>query len=142
MKILLGLLGVLALAVFGYWFNMTQFSNPRVADELVDNPTGERAARVMWLTYDGRSIPVNYLREGNKVFAGADGPWWRAFRGNGASVTVLVKGESLSGHATVVLDDQDYVKDVFSRLRPNAPECLPDWANGKLVVISLPDSDE
>ena len=137
MKIFLGLLGVLVVALFGYWFNITQIANPRVADELLDDPMGERAARVMLLTYDGRSIPVNYLREGDKVFAGADGPWWRAFRGKGAPVTVLVKGESLAGHATVVLDDPDYVKDVFSRLRPNAPEWLPVWTNGKLVVIDL-----
>ena len=29
------------------------------------------------------------------------------------------------------------IDDVFARLRPAAPEWLPDWLNGKLVVISL-----
>ena len=55
-------------------------TNEKVARELREVPDGERAARVMLLTFpDGRELPVNYLREGNQVFAGADGRWWRAF---------------------------------------------------------------
>jgi len=43
-------------------------------------------------------------------------------------------------YAVVVLDDQAYVDDVFSRLRPTVPKWLPDWLNGKLVVVTLSDS--
>jgi hypothetical protein len=86
---------------------------------------------------DGRTLPVNYLREGDKVFAGADGRWWRAFREGDVPVTVLVKGETLSGRASAVLDDPEYTEDVFSRLRPTVPKWLPDALNGVLVVVTL-----
>jgi hypothetical protein len=113
-------------------------SNPRVTDTLRSDPTGERAGIVMLLTFpDGRTIPVNYLREGDTVFAGADGPWWREFRDGGAPVTLLIRGETLAGHATVILDDPQYTSEVFRRLRPKAPSWLPAWLNGKLVVITL-----
>ena len=116
--------------------------NPRVTEELRRDPMGERASIVMLLRFaDGRQIPVNYLREGDEVYVGADGPWWRRFRDGGESVTLEIRGETLSGHAVVVLDDPDRVRDVFSRLRPTVPSWLPAWLNGKLVVISLaPDA--
>lgn len=132
------ILGVLAIVIVGYGFYQLQVANPKVADELVRDPQGPRAQKVMMLTFaDGKSIPVNYLREGNRVFVGADGPWWRSFRGEGAPVTLLIKGETLTGQAVAVLDDPAYTKDVFSRLRPTVPKWLPDWLNGKLVVITL-----
>ena len=91
----------------------------------------------MLLTFpDGRQLPVNYLREGDKVFAGADGRWWRAFRDGGAPVTMLIQGQTLSGHATLELDDQAYIDDVFARLRP-AASWVPQWLDAKLVVITL-----
>ena len=138
MKILIAIVGMLAVLIFGYVGYSMFINNPRVVDDLRTNPEGERAARVLLLSYgENRSIPVNYLREGNTVFLGADGSWWRSFSGEGAPVTMLIKGETLEGHATVVLDDPVYIEDVFSRLRPNVPEWLPDWANGKLVVIAI-----
>jgi hypothetical protein len=86
---------------------------------------------------DGRIYPVNYLREGNLVFMGIDGRWWRAFVDGDASVQMLIQGERLSGRARVVLDDQAYVDEILARLRPKAPSWLPAWLNGKLVVITL-----
>ena len=113
-------------------------TNEKVARELREVPDGERAARVMLLTFpDGRELPVNYLREGNQVFAGADGRWWRAFREGGVPVKVLIKGEEHSGRARTVLDDPEYTRDVFERLRPNVPKWLPDWLDAYLVVIDL-----
>ena len=106
--------------------------------ELKQNPMGKRAERTMLLMFSGgKMIPVNYLREGNRVYAGADGWWWRAFDGEGSAVTMLIQGEVLAGHATVLLDDQEFIDAVFSRLRPTVPEWLPDWANGKLVIVDL-----
>ena len=81
--------------------------------------------------------PVNYLREGNLVFMGIDGRWWREFLDEGAPVEMLIRGERLAWHARTILDDPGYKADVFGRLRPTVPEWLPDWLNGKLVVISL-----
>lgn len=37
----------------------------------------------------------------------------------------------------VVLDDPEYTRDLFSRLRPSAPKWLPDWLNAYLIVIDL-----
>ena len=50
---------------------------------------------------------------------------------------MIIRGLEFRGHGRVVLDDPTYVEDVFSRLRPTVPEWLPDWLNGKLVVITL-----
>lgn len=132
-----GLLGLLVVAV-AYRTLTVDATNERVAEEIRNNPTGERAARAMliWLE-DGTMYPVNYLHEGDQVFMGIDGRWWRAFRGEGAPVRMLIKGEHYQGHARVVLDDPDYTEAVFARLRPTVPEWLPDWLNGKLVVITL-----
>ena len=66
--------GALALLVFGYWLYTEQIANPRVVRELIEQPDGERARKAMLLTLpSGRRIPVNYLREEGKVYAGADG---------------------------------------------------------------------
>tara|TARA_B100001964_G_scaffold215058_1_gene253174 strand:- start:360 stop:794 length:435 start_codon:yes stop_codon:yes gene_type:complete len=115
--------------------------NRQVAEEVTSNPDGERAGIVTLLTLpDGKQIPVNYLQEEDKVFLGADGPWWRVFRNGGADVILLIRGRSLKGNAVVVLDDPEYTHEVFARLRPKAPAWLPDWLNGKLIVISLESS--
>ena len=129
----------LVLGVFiGYRVATLDDRNAKVAEDIRNNPDGDRAKRSMLLTLaDGTMYPVNYLKEDPLVFMGIDGLWWREFRGDGAPVTMLIRGEVLSGHAKVVLDDQAYVDDIFARLRPTAPEWLPDWANGKLVVITL-----
>ena len=51
----------------GLFFRM-QSVNEEVARELRANPTGERAQIVMLLSYADRTLPVNYLRENDKVF--------------------------------------------------------------------------
>lgn len=125
-----------------FWLGMKTYYavvvNESVTEELRQNPGGERAALVMLLTFpDGRELPVNYLREGNQVFAGADGQWWRAFRDGAVPVKLYIRGEELSGRARTIMDDPQYTKDVFERLRPNVPKWLPDWLNAHLVVIDL-----
>lgn len=138
MRLALIAAAIMALLIAGYVAYVTMIGNPRVVTDLKEHPMGERAERAMLLTFpDGKTIPVNYLREDNRVYAGADGGWWRAFEGEGATVTLLIQGEALTGHATVELGDQEFIDDVFSRLRPTVPEWLPDWANGKLVIVDL-----
>lgn len=132
-RILLIVGAVLALGVAGVFLYFEYFANPRIARELADDPNGERAQKVMLLTLpSGRAIPVNYLREGDRVYAAADGTWWKELVGEGLRVTVLVRGETLTGRARAVVDDAAYTKDVFSRLRPTA---LPGF--GTLVEIRL-----
>ena len=80
--------------------------NPRVLAELQTNPQCERAAIAMQITLpDGKQLPVNYLREGNIVYMGVDGFWWRQLLSNDAPVSLLIKGQVLTGRASVVLDD-------------------------------------
>ena len=132
------LLAVLLVLAAGYRVATMDARNAAVAEDIRMNPDGDRAQRSMliWLA-DGRMYPVNYLREGNLVFMGIDGLWWRAFREPGQAVTMLIRGEELHGHALVNLHDPAYKADVFSRLRPTVPKWLPDFLNGKLVVITL-----
>jgi len=88
---------------------------------------------VMLLTLpSGKELPVNYLREGNTVYAAADFPWWRELRGGGGRGSVLIRGEVLPGYVRVVEDDPELRASVFERLRPTAVS----WA-GTLVVIDL-----
>ena len=119
--------------------NLTrEMTNARVAEEIRHEPEGERAARTMLLTMeDGRMYPVNYLYEGNKVFMGIDGFWWREFADEAKPVSMYIKGETYTGQALTILDRPEYIKDVFSRLRPTVPKWLPDALNGKLVEITL-----
>lgn len=113
-------------------------TNARVIQEVTNNPGGERAARTMIVTLaDGRVYPVNYLKEGNLVFMGIDGRWWRVFQRAGQTVNMVIKNQTSSGNCKVILDNQPCVDQVFARLRPKAPSWLPAWLNGKLVVIEL-----
>jgi hypothetical protein len=142
MKIALIVAATLALLIVGYWIYTVQIANPRVVRELIEHPEGERAGRVMLLTLpSGRRIPVNYYRENNReddlVYAGADGSWWKETVGDGHSVTVLVRGETLRGVARTVVDDPAYTKQIFKKLRPNAIEGF-----GRLVEIRLEQRTE
>jgi hypothetical protein len=130
---------VVAVAVLAIWLpQRVERTNASVIAEIQTNPGGERAVRSMVITLaDGRVYPVNYLREGNLVFMGIDGRWWRAFQGAGQQVEMLIQGQRLTGLAKVELDDQAYIDEIFARLRPKVPSWLPNWLNGKLVAITL-----
>jgi len=109
------------------------WANARVIQELRDEPQGARAQKVMLLTLpSGKAIPVNYLREGDTVYAAADFPWWRELRGASGRGSVLVRGETLHGHVRAETDDPELRASVFARLRPSAPS----WT-GTLVVVEL-----
>lgn len=134
-RIALICLGVLGLTALAFYLYTNSIANPRVLGELREEPDGERARKVMGLTLpDGRTLPVNYLEENGRVYAGADGSWWKSLQGDGVPVTVLIRGKERSGLARAITDDPDYTKDVFSRLRPTA---LPGF--GTLVEIRFED---
>ena len=132
---------VIPLSVFFYFYIATVFvGNPRVIAELQSEPDGQLSDLVGILTLpDERKIPVNYLHRNKQVFLGADGPWWRDFRGDGAEVAVWIKGNEFRGIATVKLGDSATKDRVFPIIRPRVPEWLPDFLNAKLVVIQLYD---
>ncbi len=130
-------IAALALLVSGGLLYFEYFANPRILRELIEDPDGELAQRVMLVTLpSGRRIPVNYLRESNRVYAAADGRWWKELVGDDFPVTVLVRGETLTGQARAVLDDPAYTKAVFARLRPNA---VPGF--GTLIEVRLDEAD-
>ena len=138
LRVVLLAVAALVLLAVGYLLYAHFIGNPRVARELLEHPDGERAKKVMLLTLpSGRRLPVNYLREGDRVYAGADGPWWRELVGDGVPVTVLVRGETLSGSGRAVRDDPAYTKRVFAKLRPSA---VPGF--GTLVEIRLDDETD
>jgi hypothetical protein len=131
-------IAVLALLFGGVIVYFSAFANPRIEAELRRAPDGEHARKVMLLALpSGRTLPVNYLREGATLYAGADGSWWRELRGAGAPVELFVRGETLRGHALAIEDDPGRTRDVFDRLRPSVPRWLPDALNGVLVEIQL-----
>lgn len=130
--------GVLALGFLALRAYYVLVANPAVAEQLQEDPDGVRAGIVMLLTLpDGRVLPVNYLRDGDRVYAGADGRWWRALRDGDVPVKLLIRGKRHSGRAHVVLDDAEFKRDVFQRLRPDVPKWLPGWLDAELVVIDL-----
>lgn len=140
MKVLyigLAILSFLIVALPLVFYVQTKLGNPGVIQMLVDDPNGERAQKVMLMTLpSGRRLPVNYLRENGRVYAGADGRWWKELEGEGARVTLLVQGETLEGRARAVRNDPAYEKDIFSRLRPTA---IPGF--GTLIEILLDPKD-
>ncbi len=141
MRIFTVLVGLLILSLVAYVVYQAKVLNPEVAREIRANPTGATAARVMLMTIDDRkTIPVNYLREDNKVFVGAAGPWWREMRDEGQPVTVLIRGEIFAGRARSVSGRPEYAKEVFRRLRPDLPDWLPDWLKGVLVEVELAEA--
>ena len=138
MRLLWTIALTLIAGALGFAVYQQKIVNPDVARELRTQPEGERARRVMLMTIDDRNtLPVNYLREGDVVYVGADGPWWRELRGAGLPVTLLIQGEAFAGHARAVVDRPDFTSEVFERLRPTVPAWLPDWLNGVLIVIDL-----
>ena len=134
------LLAILVL-VFLYFYIATVFvGNPRVIAELQSEPDGQLSDLVGILTLpDDRKIPVNYLYENKQVFLGADGSWWRDFRGDGAEVVMWIKGAEFKGRARVKLGESETKDRVFPTIRPRVPEWIPDFLNAKLVVIQLYD---
>ncbi len=111
--------------------------NKRVGEELNSAPNGEMAQKTMLITFPGgRHTPVNYLREGNTVFAGSDFNWWKSIAAEGTRLELLIRGEHLTGLAKVS-QDLDYTYEVFERLRPDAPTWASRLVGAKLVVIEL-----
>lgn len=68
-------------------------------------------------TSELKTFPVNYLREADTVYVGADSKWWKHLE-NGAEVRMLIKGTELVGWATPILDDPDRSAEGFKKLRP------------------------
>ena len=133
MKIALLAILSIPLLMIAVWVSFEYLNNPRIARELIEDPDGERASKVMLITlHSGRRLPVNYLREGDRVYAGADGRWWKELVGEGFTVSLVLRGEQLTGRARAVRDDPEYTERIFAKLRPNAIKGF-----GTLIEIRL-----
>ncbi len=94
--------------------------------ELRANPQGDLAQKVMILTLpDGETIPVNYVREDDYVYTGADGFWWCQLRGDGSRVEVYIKGEDLTGLGRAVEHDKERAKEILAKVRPGFERFSP-----------------
>jgi hypothetical protein len=135
----IGLLLLAVCALVGGRLYYERFANPRVARELLDQPDGERARKVMLLTLpSGRQVPVNYFLDGNMLYAGADGRWWKELVGGDVEVQALVRGETLTGRARAVRDDPAYTERIFRQLRPNAIKGFGTLVEIRLEASSAP----
>ena len=137
-KIIVAICALILVLFVGTGLYFSYVANPKITKELNSEPNGERAAKVMLLTLpSGKTIPVNYLREGEFVFVGADGRWWREFQHDGKRVEVFIRGEALEGNAVAMTEDPEYRDDIFERLRPTVPTWMPEYFKGVLVRIEI-----
>ena len=131
-RVAFGLAALFAIVAIAGLFSAC-VNNPRVVRELREQPDGDRAKKVMLLTLpSGKTLPVNYLHEGDKVYAASDFLWHRELRDGPGPVTLLLQGRELRGRARIVDREPEYRADVFSRLRPSAP-----GFTGVMVEIQL-----
>lgn len=116
--------------------------NPPVVEELRSEPHGSRAHRTMLLTLpDGRAIPVDYVRQGDRLYAVSGFRWWRTLRG-GKRVTVFIRGERLTGVGDVFQGDAAVETNMLSRLKMPVLGIPPAWTGGALVEIVLDSNAE
>lgn len=140
-KIIIAVVIISALLFAGMCLYYVYIVNPKVTAELRAEPTGERAKHVMLLTLPtGNTIPVNYLKKETVIYVGADGRWWRAFRGAGNNVELFLQGTQLQGHAVAITNDRQYRDDIFAKLRPTVPTWLPEWMKGVLIEITIEEA--
>ena len=123
----------LAILVLGYALYQTYIVNPGIINELRDNPHGETAARVMLINLpSGKMLPVNYVHAREKYWAGADGSWWRELREPGLNLSIVVRGETIKVRGIAIEDNRQLTREIFSELRPTAPE----WVGAILVEFT------
>ena len=66
---------------------------------------------IMLITFTGRksgkqfTTPINYFRQDDTVLTTTDSPWWKNLRG-GAPVTLRIKGQTLTGIAEAITDEE------------------------------------
>ena len=84
-----------------------------------------------------KTFPVDYLREGNRVYIGSDSGWWKHLEG-GAEVTMLMQGTEYTGWATPILDDPERSSAGFKKLRPWTYK-RAEWTGAVFVEVKIRD---
>ena len=88
---------------------------------------------------DRKTFPVNYLREGNRVYIASDFDWWKHLEG-GAAVTLLIQGTAVTGWATPILNDPERSSAGFRKLRPWTYK-RAEWTGAVFVEVSIQEGD-
>lgn len=95
---------------------VNKFVEPLLRLPVLDKVLGKA---MVTITYVGRksgktiSLPVSYRQKGDDLLIGVAAPdkknWWRNFLGEGAPVTVALRGEKRTGHAVSTRNDAGQV---------------------------------
>ncbi len=84
---------------------------------------------ILLITVTGRksgkkyTLPISYVREGDLMLCSTDRnvrSWWKNLRG-GADVVLRLRGKDVSGHATVVDDDQEAIAKGIETMLKQVP---------------------
>jgi deazaflavin-dependent oxidoreductase (nitroreductase family) len=87
---------------------------------------GTVSKHILLLTFKGRksgktyTIPVGYMRQGNKVTLLTDHNWWKNLRG-GAPVTLRIQGKTYQGTAQALPDDKELTVSEMQAFVKNSP---------------------
>ena len=117
--------------------------NPVVSTILQSDQHTLLSGRTMLITMENRetsqmkTFPVNYLREGDTVYMGADFSWWKHLEG-GAEVRMLIQGTEFVGWATPILDDPARSSAGFQKLRPWTYK-RAEWTGAVFVEAKIQD---
>ncbi len=86
-----------------------------------------------------KTFPVDYLREGNRVYIGSDSDWWKHLEG-GAAVSLLIQGTEVTGWATPIIDDPERSSAGFRKLRPWTYK-RAEWTGAVFVEVTIQAGD-
>ena len=97
----------------------------------------------MLITFTGRksgkiyTTPVQYKREGDAVYIVTSQGyiWWKNLRG-GAEVTLLIRGKSYSGHATITEDEAQIIVHM-GKIYPKMSEQKRAEFAQRMVAITI-----
>ncbi len=137
-RILIGFAALIGLAVI-----VIVLANPVVSAILRSERHALLSDGIMLITLKKRgtselqTFPVDYLRESNIVYVGADSGWWKHLEG-GAEVHLLIQGRERVGRALPILNDPDRSTAGFKKLRPwTYKRAL--WTGAVFIEIQIRD---
>ena len=139
-RIFIGLAILVGLAIIG-----ALVANPVVSAVLRSERHRWLSDKIMLITIKQpetsalKTFPVDYLREADTIYVGADSDWWQPLEG-GAQVRMLIQGRERSGRAMPILNDPDRIESGFKKLRPST-YWRALWTGAVFIEIKLENDD-
>ena len=113
------------------------FINPSIVSELQSTPITPRAERLLVLALPDRELPLRYLQQGDCLYLGAGGTWWRQLQ-TPLSVQVWLRGHPQTAIAQAFPGASAVRKPVMRQLRDRWPASwLRVIRKGQLVLVDL-----